>query len=774
MADSSPRHAMPRPSYRTPDNYIYNVPDNMDNSKRRFTQSAPHPSGGQYRDTTINIATAFNQAHGMTSPTQRISPASQRKNVYFSSPALQPNTTAAQLDSDLDGESIMVEHNRKDQEREMDEFFCDSDDDSDPYEEENFLAENPREEKRRWYVTQEADSCQEDMEWSESDTEEVVGDDDGTSSAESQVEMEKSKDKEFWPQTKRVFDTTFEFIMFGIFMVFWTIKEMVVALVTYVFLVVSRFIVRPVMVVLYKLGFNVDVALPDRLGSRGQTWVFVTFSAVILVALVALGKPIDTTEITREAMTYPQQALSALWDWTHGLMDSPLRGGSYTKPTWIPSNADDVVQRLMAVEDTLKLLTQGYERMKQTTTEPHKEMEQLSSFAIQLEELQGLLQQEQLRMQEILTRTAPADGTLSSVQSRLGQLEESMSKTNNKQQNMDEYLKAIEDRVTDKSELERSVRAAIEQELLVRIENGNVNIHPGVDTWLKKRFATHGTMEKKLAELRLSGTWDGLLERYHDAIDNHVKTVLERFMQDQMEQGSIISKEALRRLLTDEITRIHKRDREPVAALVESMIQQYHQDGMSEPDFALASRGSRIIPRLTSSTYVSYPRSRWIRGISKLTGFGRRAAASPLTVLTPNVQAGECWAMDGTSGTLAIELCQPVVVQSITFEHLARQMAINMNSAPKDIEIWGLKSVPGGLFRATTWPWETNDANAVLLGTFRYDIKRPVPIQTFDLETKHYTIFKAVLVRVISNWGNDAYTCLYRVRVHGVPVEQPK
>lgn len=58
-----------------------------------------------------------------------------------------------------------------------------------------------------------------------------------------------------------------------------------------------------------------------------------------------------------------------------------------------------------------------------------------------------------------------------------------------------------------------------------------------------------------------------------------------------------------------------------------------------------------------------------------------------------------------------------------------------------------------------------NDHDHVLLGKFQYDIEGPT-IQIFPVEERQQS-FQYVEFRVHSNHGNEDYTCVYRLRVHG-------
>ncbi|KAG5439351.1 hypothetical protein PCK2_000800 [Pneumocystis canis] len=59
----------------------------------------------------------------------------------------------------------------------------------------------------------------------------------------------------------------------------------------------------------------------------------------------------------------------------------------------------------------------------------------------------------------------------------------------------------------------------------------------------------------------------------------------------------------------------------------------------------------------------------------------------------------------------------------------------------------------------------------VLVATMVYDIFSTYSIQTFPIpaDIKQLNIpIENVVFRILSNWGNNKFTCLYRVRVHGI------
>ncbi|KAI7852808.1 UNC-like C-terminal-domain-containing protein, partial [Circinella umbellata] len=194
-------------------------------------------------------------------------------------------------------------------------------------------------------------------------------------------------------------------------------------------------------------------------------------------------------------------------------------------------------------------------------------------------------------------------------------------------------------------------------------------------------------------------------------------------------------------------------------------------------DFALATRGARIIPKMTSTTFTPSKKHPWKSAMAHALGIHPGTyRASPLIAILPETHIGQCWPMEGTNGTLGIVLSQPIDIKSITIEYPAKDKSMDMTSAPQDFELWGLRKVHVPLWGSVSWPWDKNDTNASHLGTFRYDVQARRSIQTFNVvhnnqekeeREDNNNVFDAVIVRVLSNWGLEAYTCLYRVRVHG-------
>ncbi|KAJ1665698.1 hypothetical protein IW140_001529 [Coemansia sp. RSA 1813] len=123
-----------------------------------------------------------------------------------------------------------------------------------------------------------------------------------------------------------------------------------------------------------------------------------------------------------------------------------------------------------------------------------------------------------------------------------------------------------------------------------------------------------------------------------------------------------------------------------VARMIEDALNRYANDRLGKADFALFSAGARIIPGLTSPTFEPP-----VRGISQKLWrkMGMVSSQPPTAVLDPNTHVGECWPMQGNSGQVAIHLSQPIDVTDFAIEHVAKNVAIDWRSAPRQIEVWG-------------------------------------------------------------------------------------
>ncbi|XP_075346529.1 sperm-associated antigen 4 protein-like isoform X2 [Mycteria americana] len=165
-------------------------------------------------------------------------------------------------------------------------------------------------------------------------------------------------------------------------------------------------------------------------------------------------------------------------------------------------------------------------------------------------------------------------------------------------------------------------------------------------------------------------------------------------------------------------------------------------------DWALKSSGATIDMQRTSETYDC--KKEWICRV--LWFF--RTANPPDTILQPDVSPGNCWPLQGHQGQVVIRLPARVHLTAVSVQHISKDVSPSgtVISAPRDVAVFGL---------------DADGEEEALLGTFMYNVAKEA-IQTFPLKNAPLPrAFSYIKLLVKSNWGNPAYTCIYRVQVHG-------
>ncbi|CAI2168207.1 13921_t:CDS:2 [Funneliformis geosporum] len=255
----------------------------------------------------------------------------------------------------------------------------------------------------------------------------------------------------------------------------------------------------------------------------------------------------------------------------------------------------------------------------------------------------------------------------------------------------------------------------------------------------------------------------------------------------------------------------------------------FSQDKINKPDFALHSSGANVISKFTSKTYELWPDKWYKKAFAYLSGQGIIRGKPPVTAISPDTHVGQCWPFSGSEGQLAILLNRRVYVTAVTYDHVSRNVSIDVNSAPKEFEVWGIIDDGTASKESETEenedldiePFEENYMESIeeecgirqegeyepdkdyhlpmngnsndglgeldlnitrelhlgksplhlFLGTYVYNISS-VPVQTFEVPQdilESNKPVRAVIMKVNSNWGKPGYTCLYRFRVHGNP-----
>lgn len=187
--------------------------------------------------------------------------------------------------------------------------------------------------------------------------------------------------------------------------------------------------------------------------------------------------------------------------------------------------------------------------------------------------------------------------------------------------------------------------------------------------------------------------------------------------------------------------------------IVNNALKLYSQDKTGMVDFALESGGGSVLSTRCSETYETKTALISLFGVP-LWYFSQ----SPRVAIQPDIYPGNCWAFRGSQGYLVVRLSMTIRPTAFTLEHIPKTLSPtgSITSAPKDFAVYGLEN--------------EYQEEGQLLGRFTYD-QEGESLQMFVAPKKPERAFQIVELRIFSNWGHPEYTCLYRFRVHGEPVE---
>lgn len=215
---------------------------------------------------------------------------------------------------------------------------------------------------------------------------------------------------------------------------------------------------------------------------------------------------------------------------------------------------------------------------------------------------------------------------------------------------------------------------------------------------------------------------------------------------------------------------------------VQDAMLRFSKDQIALRDFALHTGGGDVIPSLTSNTFRPIGRESVMASLGQV-------SHPPVTALHPSLNVGDCWPFYGPHGTLGVTLSRRIIPTSISIDHAATEVLLDPSSAPKDVLVWGIVDSPVNRLKAVAYQRHVQKIakenthyqafqhskfgahpDIIPLAIFTYDIHESRNVQTFPLLDSARVLnmdILQVIFEVRSNWGNPAFTCLYRVRVHG-------
>lgn len=179
-------------------------------------------------------------------------------------------------------------------------------------------------------------------------------------------------------------------------------------------------------------------------------------------------------------------------------------------------------------------------------------------------------------------------------------------------------------------------------------------------------------------------------------------------------------------------------------------------------DVTMWTDGAHIIDHLTSPSIRHHPPA-WYHIFTPTV----KVPVPPVAVLDPQLS---CWAFDGFSGYITVQLSTNASITQLVVEHPSESTL----SAPRDIVVWAITK-PIRFQRGqihSQLPASVRDTlreaklSATLIHKLRFEIGSVGRSQAFNVPTHRGRKVDTVLFQIDNNWGGE-YTCLWGLRVMG-------
>ncbi|XP_074584057.1 SUN domain-containing protein 2-like [Curcuma longa] len=282
----------------------------------------------------------------------------------------------------------------------------------------------------------------------------------------------------------------------------------------------------------------------------------------------------------------------------------------------------------------------------------------------------------------------------------------------------------------------------------------------------KKIGSEIGMVTKELVkQIEIKGAFLGKeLKRLESKTDSLVKSL------GELKEMGLISREEFEKLINDLKNSKNVDDgsknldldqiRAIARGIVQKEIEKHATDGLGRVDYALASGGAKVVRH--STPYSFGKGTNWLSSVMGHNG----GHADSHKMLVPSFgEPGQCFSLLGTSGFVEIRLRTGIIPEAVTLEHVAKSVAYDRSSAPKDCRI-------SAWFESPDDGPSKNTKQVVNLTEFSYDLEKS-NAQTFNIEATNLGAINMVRFEFTSNHGNSAHTCIYRLRVHGYEPSSP-
>ncbi|AWP18210.1 putative SUN domain-containing protein 1-like [Scophthalmus maximus] len=488
--------------------------------------------------------------------------------------------------------------------------------------------------------------------------------------------------------------------------------------------------------------------VPGLVSSQGQ-------SAEGAVEETLYGRAPPADEEESERLTGLERSLATLWERVeaggrraeqrhvevlqlYADLQQPQSAGDHLE-TWVSRLLDGQLTQLRTCLDEER--QQREQIQQQVELQQESQASRLDQLQLQLQTLVTKTEEEQRRRDAATTTSAPPavsvgvdrrshDALLAEVATLEAALEDVRQDV--------QGLSWVKDACRRLDEIQQTISAQIREEVRALVFGNQPAVGGGADLdalpesllqWLSQQYVGGADLQEALASLELS-------------ILQNLSLQLERHGSEQMVQDGIVQTAgAAGAAVTQEDVRV----------IVTDALRLFSQDRTGRADYALESGGGSVLSTRCSETYETKAALLSLFGLP-LWYFSQ----SPRAVIQPDVHPGSCWAFRGSTGFLVIRLSMRILPSAFSLEHLPRALAPSgaLHSAPRDFAVYGLDD-------------ERQDRGK-LLGSYTFD-QDGDSLQTFAATKENDETFQVIEVQVLSNWGHQEYTCMYRFRVHGTP-----
>lgn len=151
--------------------------------------------------------------------------------------------------------------------------------------------------------------------------------------------------------------------------------------------------------------------------------------------------------------------------------------------------------------------------------------------------------------------------------------------------------------------------------------------------------------------------------------------------------------------------------------------------------------------------------------------------------------------MAGQHGHAMLRLPYPVKVDAVTLDHASSLLLEETSSAPRNVVIVGYPpcstnecngmgfDLEGGGFDLVTFEYQVDGTSAQTFlvsdqgsaagecSETTTSCSAPPEMQLSQDSRQEANVVGGIMLKVLDNWGNEDFTCIYRLRVHGEAVQ---